>query len=71
MSIANYILKCPSCGTGNRIPADKEGYRGHCGSCKSTLPPLYYRPQQLNDRTFDVFIKTYPSPVLAEFWAPT
>jgi thioredoxin 2 len=31
---------------------------------------LYCRPQQLNERTFDPFIKGYRGPVLAEFWAP-
>jgi thioredoxin 2 len=71
MNAENYIVKCPSCGTGNRIPADKEGLRGHCGSCKTTLPPLYCHPQQMTDRTYDSFISSYPGPVLAEFWAPT
>jgi thioredoxin 2 len=33
--------------------------------------PMYYQPQQLNERTFDDFIKSYNGPVLAEFWAPT
>lgn len=66
-----FTLTCPSCGTVNRIPADKEGLRGRCGTCKSMLPPLYYRPQQLDDRTFDPFVTDYPGPVLVEFWAPT
>ena len=70
MTTVSYIIKCPSCGTGNRIPADKEGLKGHCGNCKSTLPPLYYRPRQLDDHSFDNFVRTYPGPVLAEFWAP-
>ena len=71
MNAVSYIVKCPSCGTGNRIPADKEGLRGRCGNCKSALPPLYCHPQQVTDRTFDSFISSYPGPVLAEFWAPT
>lgn len=70
MTAANFILQCQSCGLGNRIPADKEGIKGHCGSCKATLPPLYYRPQQISDRTFDGFLNSYSGPVLAEFWAP-
>jgi len=70
MNTASYIVKCPSCGTGNRIPADKEGLRGHCGSCKTTLPPMYCNPQQMTDRTFDSFISSYSGPLLAEFWAP-
>lgn len=71
MAAASYVMYCPSCGTGNRIPADKEGLRGRCGSCKATLPPLYCHPQWMTDLTFDSFIISYPGPVLAEFWAPT
>lgn len=70
MPTASYIVTCPSCGSGNRIPADKEALQGRCGSCKASLPPLYFRPQQLDERSFDSFIRTYPGAVLAEFWAP-
>jgi thioredoxin 2 len=71
MSAVSYIVKCPSCGIGNRIPADKEGLKGHCGRCKATLPSMYCHPQQMTDRTFDSFISSYTGAVLAEFWAPT
>lgn len=70
MPDTSYIVKCPSCGKGNRIPADKEGVQGRCGNCKNSLPPFYSRPQQLGDHTFDKFVRSYPGPVLAEFWAP-
>jgi len=70
MPDTSYILQCPSCGKGNRIPADKEGFRGRCGNCKNSLPPLYSWPQQLDDHTFDEFVRSYPGPVLTEFWAP-
>jgi len=66
-----YIINCSSCGTGNRIPAEMEGKPGRCGSCRASLPPLYYQPQTMTDSSFDDFIATYPGPVLAEFWAPT
>src|ERR1039457_1845090 len=71
MNAVIYIVRCPTCGTGNRIPVDKEGLTGHCGSCKATLPPMYCHPQQMTDWTFDSFISSYSGPVLAEFWAPT
>jgi thioredoxin 2 len=71
MAPASYLMACPSCGTSNRIPADKEGLHGRCGNCKAALPPLYCHPQQVTDRAFDTFITSYPNPVLAEFWAPT
>ena len=64
------VVTCPSCGTGNRIPADKEGKQGRCGTCHTALPPMYRTPQQLNSGTFDAFLADYPGPVLAEFWAP-
>lgn len=65
-----YVVTCNFCGTANKVPAEKEGKSGRCGSCRNDLPPLYYRPQQLNERTFDAFVKGYNGPVLAEFWAP-
>ena len=70
MSATYYSITCPACGTSNRIPADKQGLQGRCGNCKASLPPLYHQPQQLDERSFDSFIRTYPGPVLAEFWAP-
>ena len=71
MTVAHYEIHCPACGTANRIPEDKEGLRGRCGSCKAPLPPMYCHPQLLTEKTFDAFISSYSGPVLAEFWAPT
>jgi len=65
-----YLVTCPSCKTGNRVPAAREGQAGKCGNCRGTLPPLYLQPVQLTDRSFDSFISNYKGPVLAEFWAP-
>lgn len=65
-----YVVKCQSCGKGNRIPGEKEGVAGRCGSCRAVLPPLYHQPQILTERTFDAFVNRYPGPVLVEFWAP-
>lgn len=69
MAKTSYIVTCQACGAGNRIPADKEGMKGKCGSCHAGLPPLYYSPQQVSSN-FDNFLASYPGPVLAEFWAP-
>lgn len=68
--MTSYIVTCSSCGTANRIPAEMEGRRGRCGSCRAPLAPLYFRPQQVTDTSFDAFVKGYDGPVLAEFWAP-
>jgi len=66
----SYIVTCGSCGTANRIPAEKEGRPGRCGKCRADLAPLYCHPQQLTGDSLDAFIAKYPGPVLAEFWAP-
>jgi thioredoxin 2 len=68
--MSTYVVTCNSCSTANRIPVEKEGKSGRCGSCHRELPPMYYRPRQLNEHNFDNFIKGYSGPVLAEFWAP-
>jgi thioredoxin 2 len=68
--MSTYIVTCPACGAGNRIPADKEGVNGRCGSCRAALPAMYCRPQPLTDSSFDSFLNRYPGAVLAEFWAP-
>jgi thioredoxin 2 len=65
----SYTITCPACGTGNRIPASREGQTGRCGSCHASLPPLYLHPLPLNDQSFSEFITKYPGPVVAEFWA--
>ena len=65
-----YTVTCSSCGTNNRIPADKQGRAGRCGTCGATLLPLYFQPQQLTEKNFDGFLTAYHGPVLVEFWAP-
>lgn len=67
--MASYQIKCNSCGTINRIPAEKEGLAGRCGNCRATLPPLYHQPVTLTERTFDDFVIGYQGPVIVEFWA--
>jgi len=68
--MSSYIVTCRACGAGNRIPAEKEGKQGRCGTCHAPLPLLYRTPQQLDSGSFDSFVSRYPGPVLAEFWAP-
>ena len=68
--MSSYLITCTSCGTANRIPAEKEGLRGNCGNCHKLLPALYFRPQTVHDGNFDSFVAGYQGPILAEFWAP-
>ena len=32
------IVRCPSCGAGNRIPVDRIGAAAKCGKCHQALP---------------------------------
>jgi thioredoxin 2 len=32
------IIRCPSCGAGNRIPAERMGTPAKCGKCHAELP---------------------------------
>jgi uncharacterized paraquat-inducible protein A len=70
MEKESYHIRCRSCGTVNRVPADSEGKAGQCGSCHAALTPLYTRPVALTDRSFDSFVAGYPGVIVAEFWAP-
>jgi thioredoxin 2 len=36
--MSSHIVRCPSCGATNRIPAEKIGLAGKCGKCHSLLP---------------------------------
>ncbi len=66
----SFLVACPACGTTNRVPASREGVAGRCGRCRGVLPPLYFQPVPLTDRSFDPFFAGYHGPVLVEFWAP-
>ncbi len=65
-----YLVRCPSCGSANRVPAAMEGKKGKCGSCHADLPALFTEPLELGEASFDDFLRDYPGPILAEFWAP-
>jgi len=62
------IRACTSCGQKNRIPAKHLASTGHCGKCKSPLPPVA-EPLAVDDSLFDEIIQNSPVPVLVDFWA--
>lgn len=33
-----YIISCPNCGAGNRVPANRVGTAAKCGKCHTALP---------------------------------
>lgn len=62
------VRNCPSCGTGNRIPARHLADTGRCGSCKAELPPIS-EPLEADDGSFNQIIAEASVPVLTDFWA--
>jgi thioredoxin 2 len=66
----SYVVKCPSCGASNRVPAKMAGKSGRCGECHGVLPVLYLTPLVLGDDSFSKFLQGFSGPVIAEFWAP-
>ena len=68
-----YLIRCPSCGTKNRIPANRAGQTATCGKCKSTVPTdslLAAAPVMVTDRDFENKVLKSPLPVLLDCWAP-
>jgi thioredoxin 2 len=62
------IRACGHCGQKNRVPAKHLTSTGHCGACKSTLPPIA-EPLAVDDALFDEVVQNAPVPVLVDFWA--
>jgi len=68
------LIRCPACGTGNRVPREKieQGLKPICGRCKAPLPiaPLDTRPLNVTDANFSAEVENSPVPVLLDMWAP-
>lgn len=67
------IVRCPQCGTKNRIPAHRQGERGICGKCGARLgaaQAYLSRPVDVSDQNFATEVTSFPGPVLVEFTAP-
>jgi thioredoxin 2 len=59
---------CTSCGQKNRVPAQHLADTGHCGACKSSLPPVN-EPLEVDSEQFDEITQNARVPVLVDFWA--
>jgi thioredoxin 2 len=70
------LLRCPTCGTENRVPEDKlaRGLQPVCGRCKRRLPvegqPVDGKPVKVTDATFTTEVEHSPLPVVVDLWAP-
>lgn len=60
-------IACPSCGTGNRVPAEKLGQQPKCGKCAEAL--FSGHPAQLTDANFDALVGGTDVPVVVDCWA--
>src|SRR5215470_2202776 len=68
------LIRCPSCGATNRVPADrwKPGLAPVCGRCKTPLAGVAssHHPVIVTDASFDAEVEGSPMPVLVDLWAP-
>jgi thioredoxin 2 len=66
------VIACSSCGTKNRIPADKQHLGPKCGSCKTAINLADSAvPVELDDTNFSGFISQASKPVMVDFFSPT
>ena len=65
------LVKCPSCGSTNRVPPPERGRKTICGRCRTPLarPAVAAGPVTVTDGTFAVEIERSPIPVLLDLWA--
>jgi thioredoxin 2 len=65
------MVRCPACGTTNRVPHAKlrEGRRPVCGRCKAPLAAAA-GPVTVSDASFAEIVGASPLPVLLDLWAP-
>jgi thioredoxin len=67
-----YLIRCASCRTKNRIPAEKINTHPKCGKCHLPLNLTgIFNGQSVNitENTFDDEVLRSPIPVLLLFWA--
>lgn len=62
------LIKCPSCGTTNRLPDSQDGRKIVCGKCKTPLESSA-GPVKVTDGTFADQVERSSTPVLLDLWA--
>jgi thioredoxin 2 len=62
------LVKCPSCGTTNRLPDPRDGRKIVCGKCKTPLESAA-APIHVTDATFADLVERSSMPVLLDLWA--
>ncbi len=73
MKMSERLLKCPSCGTMNRIPPPQPGRSTICGKFKTPLDAsaatAVTGPIPVTDETFAEQVEQSQTPVLLDLWA--
>jgi thioredoxin 2 len=67
MDTPRVTLRCPFCGSWNRIDTSRAADRPTCGQCSK--PMLLDRPVTLDDETFERTINASEVPILVDFYA--
>lgn len=72
MTQENLILRCPGCGTRNRIPRQRIGDGPICGKCRAPLPmgETSDCPVVITDGSFNREVLGHQGTVLVDCWAP-
>ncbi len=72
MAMENIIVRCPACGTKNRIPAGRLNEAAVCGRCRAPLEAAAGtgKPVEVTDNTFRDEVIQHPGMVLVDCWAP-
>ena len=73
MNHMDYIIRCPSCRTKNRIPSDKAEITPNCGKCGSSINTeelLIGKPVIVTDENFEKGVIRSQLPVFLDCWAP-
>jgi thioredoxin 2 len=66
--MSDALIKCPSCGTTNRVAPSQPGRKNVCGRCKAPLPASA-GPIHVTDSTFAAEVERSSLPVLLDLWA--
>lgn len=72
MASDSILVRCPECGTKNRIPADRLSDAPVCGKCRASLKGAMGtgKPVAITDATFQREVVDHPGTVLVDCWAP-
>lgn len=64
---AKALVRCPFCGTLNRVDASRMADRPTCGEC--SRPLLLDRPIAVTDNDLERIVRETEIPVVVDFWA--